>query len=155
LKLAEKYDINDPPNSAGGCLLTDPIFARRIKDLYQHNEDIPDMNDVELLKVGRHFRFSGNKKLIVGRSKEENAILDVLTLKIDLKIIVKDYVGPTCIFRGKEPTDDEIITCARIALRYSDAPKNNSSSVKIISNDSENEVIVHPLDNESIARIRI
>lgn len=155
IKLAEKYDIIDPPNSAGGCLLTDPIFAKRIKDLYEHNITIPDINDVELLKIGRHFRISKEKKLIVGRNREENTVLEALAIKKDLKIIVKDYVGPTCIFRGKEPTRDEIIMCARIAVRYSDAPKTNYSIVKIFGNDYENEFSVLPLDNNNIENIRI
>jgi len=155
IKLAEKYDIIDPPNSAGGCLLTDPIFAKRIKDLYEHNIMIPDINDVELLKIGRHFRISKEKKLIVGRNREENTVLEALAIKKDLKIIVKDYVGPTCIFRGKEPTRDEIIMCARIAVRYSDAPKTNYSIVKIFGNEYENEFSVLPLDNNSIENIRI
>ncbi|MFB5620868.1 MAG: tRNA (5-methylaminomethyl-2-thiouridylate)-methyltransferase, partial [Nitrosopumilus sp.] len=155
LRLAEKYDISDPPNSAGGCLLTDPIFAKRIKDLYKHNGAIPDINDVELLKLGRHFRVSGDKKFIVGRSKEENRVLEVLSLKKDLKIMVKDYVGPTCILRGNKPTEDEIMICARIAVRYSDAPKDNPSIVKIIANQYKKEISALPLDNESIAKIRI
>ena len=155
IKLAEKYDINDPPNSAGGCLLTDPIFSKRIKDLYEHNITIPDINDVELLKIGRHFRISGEKKLIVGRNREENTVLEALAIKKDLKIIVKDYVGPTCIFRGKKPTKDEIIMCARIAVRYSDAPKHDHSIVKICGNNYENEFSVMPLDEYSIDNIRI
>ena len=155
IKLAEKYDINDPPNSAGGCLLTDPIFSKRIKDLYEHNMTIPDINDVELLKIGRHFRISGEKKLIVGRNREENTVLEALAIKKDLKIIVKDYVGPTCIFRGKKPTKDEIIMCARIAVRYSDAPKNDYSIVKICGHAYENEFSVMPLDEYSIDNIRI
>lgn len=155
IKLAEKYDINDPPNSAGGCLLTDPIFSKRIKDLYEHNMTIPDINDVELLKIGRHFRISGEKKLIVGRNREENTVLEALAIKKDLKIIVKHYVGPTCIFRGKKPTKDEIIMCARIAVRYSDAPKNDHSIVKICGNNYENEFSVMPLDEYSIDNIRI
>jgi len=155
IKLAEKYDIIDPPNSAGGCLLTDPIFSKRIKDLYEHNITIPNINDVELLKIGRHFRISGEKKLIVGRNREENTVLEALAIKKDLKIIVKDFVGPTCIFRGKEPTKDEIIMCARIAVRYSDAPKNNISIVKICGHNYENEFSVMPLDNHSIDNIRI
>ena len=58
LQLAKKYDIIDPPNAAGGCLLTDPAFSKRVRDLYDHSKDTPDINDVELLKIGRHFRLS-------------------------------------------------------------------------------------------------
>ncbi len=94
LQLAKKYDIADPPNAAGGCLLTDPAFSKRVRDLYNHCKDIyPDMNDVELLKIGRHFRLSDNTKLIVGRNKMENEILESLKLDDDILIEVSDHVG--------------------------------------------------------------
>ncbi len=47
--------------AAGGCLLTDPQFSKRIRDLMEYLDDpdkVPTINDIELLKVGRHFRLS-------------------------------------------------------------------------------------------------
>ena len=102
LQLAKKYDIADPPNAAGGCLLTDPAFSKRVRDLYDHSKDtLPDMNDVELLKIGRHFRLSENTKLIVGRNKMENEVLESLKLDDDIIIEVSNHVGPTCLLRTK------------------------------------------------------
>ncbi|MFI5422879.1 MAG: tRNA (5-methylaminomethyl-2-thiouridylate)-methyltransferase, partial [Nitrososphaerales archaeon] len=78
LALARKFGIDDPPNAAGGCLLTDPQFSTRIRDLMRHLDDpekVPSINDVELLKVGRHFRLSNVAKLIVGRDQNENYIM--------------------------------------------------------------------------------
>jgi len=78
LALARKFGIDDPPNAAGGCLLTDPQFSKRIRDLMQYLDDpekVPSINDVELLKVGRHFRLSHAAKLIVGRDQNENYIM--------------------------------------------------------------------------------
>ncbi len=83
LQLANKFDIADPPNSAGGCLLTDPQFAVRIRDLMKYSVSEPGINDVELLKLGRHFRFNDYSKLIVGRNHGENEILLSLSLKSD------------------------------------------------------------------------
>jgi len=71
IDLAEQYAVHDYPCPAGGCLLTDPGFAKRIKDLMDHDIDF-STNDVHLLKIGRHFRFSGEVKLVVGRNEEEN-----------------------------------------------------------------------------------
>jgi len=41
MRLAEEYGIRDYPCPAGGCLLTDPAFARRIKDLMIHHPASP------------------------------------------------------------------------------------------------------------------
>jgi hypothetical protein len=71
MALAKRYGINDYPCPAGGCRLTDPNFARRMRDLVRYKEDF-DLNNVNLLKVGRHFRLSPKAKAVVGRNEEEN-----------------------------------------------------------------------------------
>ena len=55
MALAENYGLNDYPAPAGGCLLTDPIFSRRLKELLAHSPE-PELREIELLKTGRHFR---------------------------------------------------------------------------------------------------
>lgn len=170
LQLAKKFDISDPPNAAGGCLLTDPAFSIRIRDLYDHTkEGIPDMNDIELLKIGRHFRLSDNTKLIVGRNKIENEILDSLKLDDDIIIEASNYVGPTCLVRTKNrsssslssslpptPSEKEIEIAASTALRYSDSPKDKLSNVRIKSvGHDEKEIQVFPIDNQVLDKLRI
>ena len=70
LELAAKYGIKEFPNPSGGCLLTDPGFTKRVRDIIAHN----DLNlvSLRLLKVGRHFRLSDTTKLVIGRDQEEN-----------------------------------------------------------------------------------
>ncbi|HJT86122.1 MAG TPA: hypothetical protein VJ697_16705 [Nitrososphaeraceae archaeon] len=157
LQLAKKYDIIDPPNSAGGCLLTDPAFSIRVRDLYDHSNGIPDLNDIELLKIGRHFRLSNDTKLIVGRNKNENDIINSLKLENDIVIEVSNYVGPTCILRTKKPlhAEREIEIAASTALRYSDSPKNSSSKVIIKTGQSQKEIQVFPIDNKVLDKLRI
>ena len=175
LQLAKKYDIIDPPNSAGGCLLTDPAFSIRVRDLYDHSNGIPDLNDIELLKIGRHFRLSNDTKLIVGRNKNENEIIHALKLENDILVEVSDYVGPTCILRTKKQpqstvtsmsssilpsslqTNKEIEIAASTALRYSDSPKDKVSKVKIKNSDSkeEKEIQVFPIEDKILDKLRI
>ena len=62
---------------AGGCLLTDKTFSRKVRDLFDHCAD-PDMTDIHLLKIGRHFRFPDGRKVIVARNEEENRKLEAL-----------------------------------------------------------------------------
>ena len=135
LELAKKFGIEDPPNAGGGCLLTDPAFSLRAKDLFEHKET-PTINDIDLLKVGRHFRFDQKIKFVVGRKKEENEIIKSLALTNDILFEARDHMGPISILRG-DSLDRFEKFAAEITLRYSDAQK-NEQSVVIIKKDNKN-----------------
>lgn len=155
LTLAKHFGISEPPNAAGGCLLTDPSFSKRVKDTLDHCDDIPTLNDIELLKVGRHFRITHDAKFVVGRNKDENEIIKALVADGDIVLEVKDYVGPTCILRCKMYNDSLLVKCAAIAARYSDAPRQDLTKVSITVNEDKSEVRVMPADNETIEMMRI
>jgi tRNA-specific 2-thiouridylase len=155
LALARHYDMSDPPNAAGGCLLTDPSFSKRVKDIIDHSSDVPTLNDIELLKVGRHFRITNDAKLVVGRNKDENEVIQALATEGDIIIEVKDYVGPTCLLRCKNHDQSLLKTCCAIAARYSDAPKQETSKVSIFFKDCRDEMIVTSADIGTIERLRI
>jgi tRNA U34 2-thiouridine synthase MnmA/TrmU len=141
-KLAEDLGIIEYPNPAGGCLLTDPQFSKRVRDLFEHN-DKPSLNDIELLKVGRHFRLN-DAKLIVGRNKDENDKIEALALKDDILLEAKEYKGPVGLLRG----EGDIELAASIVLRYSDAPRDKES---IISINREKELLISPI-NDNIGK---
>jgi tRNA U34 2-thiouridine synthase MnmA/TrmU len=155
LALARHFEMSDPPNAAGGCLLTDPSFSKRVKDIINHSSDVPTLNDIELLKVGRHFRITNDAKLVVGRNKDENEVIKALATEGDIIIEVKDYVGPTCILRCKNYDHSLLKTCGAIAARYSDAPKQETSMVSIIFKGCRDEMIVTSADIGTIERLRI
>jgi tRNA-specific 2-thiouridylase len=155
LTLAKHFGISEPPNAAGGCLLTDPGFSKRVKDIMDHCDDIPKLNDIELLKVGRHFRILHDAKFVVGRNKDENEVMKALVTDGDIIIEVKDYVGPTCILRCKNYDDPLLAKCAAIAARYSDAPRDKPSKVSIIIDAKKSEVTVLPADIHIIEKLRI
>jgi tRNA-specific 2-thiouridylase len=155
LALARHFDMSDPPNAAGGCLLTDPSFSKRVKDIIDHSSDVPTLNDIELLKVGRHFRITNDAKLVVGRNKDENEVIKALATEGDIIIEVKDYVGPTCILRCKNHDHSLLKTCGAIAARYSDAPKQEASMVSIIFKGCRDEMTVTPADIGTMERLRI
>ncbi|MCK4272394.1 tRNA 4-thiouridine(8) synthase ThiI, partial [bacterium] len=83
MELAAFYGIQDYPAPAGGCLLTDPIFSRRLRDLFQHSDSVT-VQDLELLKVGRHLRLDDGFKMVVGRNQSENKRLGELCAPDDL-----------------------------------------------------------------------
>lgn len=156
LEMAKHFGVAEPPNAAGGCLLTDPAFSKRVEDIMDHckEKDIPSINDIELLKVGRHFRLTPDAKLVVGRNKDENEVVKALVADGDVIIEARDYVGPTCVLRGKY--DGVLVEkCAGIVLRYSDAPKDAESKVKITINGAETERAARPGDGAEIDSLRI
>jgi tRNA U34 2-thiouridine synthase MnmA/TrmU len=155
LMLAKHFGISEPPNAAGGCLLTDPSFSKRVKDILDHCDEIPTLNDIELLKVGRHLRITHDAKFVVGRNKDENEVIKALLADGDVIMEVKDYVGPTCILRSKNYDDSLIIKCAAITARYSDAPRDDLSKVSITVNGDKREITVMPADIETIEMMRI
>jgi len=97
MELAKKWKIKSWPTPAGGCLLTDPGFSKRLKKLF---EIFPACggNDVLLLKYGRHF-IKDKTKIIVGRNKEENEKIENLAQKGDIIIQMQNYPGPSTLVR--------------------------------------------------------
>ena len=130
IKLAEAFGISDYPAPSGGCLLTDPPFSRRVKDLLQHQEECRE-RDFELLKYGRHFRLSDNLKIIVGRTKEENKHIVRLTdPDKDILLHTTDIPGPTALVPFGAP-DEVVHEAASICAAYSKAKEGQLARVLV------------------------
>jgi hypothetical protein len=78
------------------------------------------VHDVNLLKVGRHFRLSENSKLVIGRNEAENSRIDALVRDGDTVLQVADVPGPTALVRGSAGPR-ELETAAAIVARYTKA----------------------------------
>ncbi len=139
--LAKRYGIGDFPEPAGGCLLTDPAFSRRLRDLLTHQGEIK-IRDIELLKVGRHFRLDESTKVIIGRRKEENERLLELAQDGDMIIRVMDYPGPIALIPCSPPKPSHDIA-ASLCIRYSDAP-NNTPILVLLEKDGGEETLELP-----------
>jgi len=126
MNLAKMLDITDYSNPAGGCLLTDPEFTKRLKDLMTHGT--LDMNNIGLLKIGRHFRFSPGAKLVVGRNEKENMRLLEFAQKGDYLFMPKDIAGPTALGRGSFDEGLIKISCS-IVCSYSDLESSASADI--------------------------
>lgn len=153
LDMAKKYGIENPPNAGGGCLLTDPSFGLRAKDLFAHTET-PTINDIDLLKIGRHFRFDEQTKFVVGRNKDENEMIKAIALPGDILFQARDHMGPVSILRGKN-ADVYVKFASSITLRYSDAPKGEQALVIINKDNTKEEIIVQHAEEESYIKFRI
>jgi tRNA U34 2-thiouridine synthase MnmA/TrmU len=148
IALARQFGIKDYPGPAGGCLLTDKNFARRLKEAFAHNEET--MRELKMLRVGRHFRLQSGRKVIVGRDERENKILANLGTKEDCWLEPVDIPGPlTLLIKSRAEADIEI--AARLCARYSDGK--NLAGVKVKWNGRV--LCVAPLDENSVNEMRI
>jgi tRNA U34 2-thiouridine synthase MnmA/TrmU len=155
IQLADHYGIRDYPCPAGGCLLTDPGFAKRIRDLIQHHLDFT-LNDVHLLKTGRHFRLSPKLKLVVGRNEEENQKIHTFSEDGDILLKLFRFPGPLSLLRG-EAGEREIEKAAAITARYSKAKDLEKVEVicKKAREDGDRSLSVSPLSEKEIEELMI
>ncbi|MGH4126131.1 MAG: tRNA 4-thiouridine(8) synthase ThiI [Clostridium sp.] len=116
MELAEKWGIKDYPSPAGGCKLTEPNYSVRLRELIEHKEGA-SKNDLDLLKIGRHFRLSKDAKIISTRTQEEGELLKPLLRSEDLIFQTSDYNGSTIVIIGKA-TNEDIELAAKVSGRY-------------------------------------
>lgn len=100
MEYAERSDIHDYPCPAGGCLLTDPNFGRRLRDYFDHAAE-PALRDMPLLKVGRHRRLENGDKIVIARNEKECEQLERLASP-DEHLLIPDFPGPTVLLQGRD-----------------------------------------------------
>ncbi len=164
MELAIKYGILEYPNPAGGCLLTDPQFSIRVKDLFEHQEEI-DLEDMEMLRIGRHFRVDGATKLIVGRNEQENVTLVEYLAPGRVLFEPDDFPAPSVLLVGP-PNDAAEQLALRMIAAYT-RPEKRPSEAKVhrrigfswdampVSPPGESVALGKALENTELERMRI
>jgi len=154
MELAAQYGISEYPSPAGGCLLTERVFSKRLAEAFDHGED--SLETIELLSLGRHFRLPSGARLVVGRDEAEND--ELLRRKPAGAVVVDagDLPGPvglvllsSCL--GALVVDSDRVLAARICARYSDKRREPAVNVKV----AESEITVQPAGEEEAARLLI
>ena len=145
LKLAKDWGLEPfvkPP--AGGCILTEEVYSRRLLDHLKHNKEM-SREEMKLLNVGRHFR-NGSYKFIVGRKESENKEL----LKLSKNAYVFDALHvPGPIVLTFDDIDEEAKKfIASVTAGYSDANDREAAEVKVAKEGKEEVLTVKPLDKK-------
>jgi hypothetical protein len=135
MELAREFGITQYPSPAGGCLLTDPIFSRRLRDLLGR-EPYWTVRDLRLLSLGRHLRPLPDRKLVVGRNHQENERIESLAGPEDVLLSAVDHPGPTVLVPYGGP-DEFLEKAAAVCLRYGDAPPGPPYPVRLRQGDRE------------------
>jgi tRNA-uridine 2-sulfurtransferase len=153
MSLAKEFGLTDYPAPAGGCLLTEPNYSHRLKELLGHDQD-PCVEDLSLLKLGRHFRLSSRCKVIVGRDEAENRSLLSMSGNKWPYMTAENCGSPVTVIRGE--ADEEIIhTAASICARYSDARDLNVAEVSVYNGNDKYQLTVSPAKEEIIQNFKI
>lgn len=117
IELTKRFNTVNYPCASGGCLLTYGEFANKLRDLFEHKKRVFP-KDVNLLKIGRRFRF-GKNKIIVGRNEHENPILRGAKHANDYFFEVPNCGSPISILQGPK-TKAAIEKAAGLTIFYSD-----------------------------------
>jgi tRNA U34 2-thiouridine synthase MnmA/TrmU len=116
-QLAREYNITKFSAPAGGCLLTDQNFARRMKDTLDHG--YRNFRETIALKWGRHYRFNENFKVILGRDEEENSGLVRYAHPDDILMKLPNDDGPTALIKGANPPEEILKQAAYLIQHFS------------------------------------
>jgi tRNA-specific 2-thiouridylase len=158
IELAKQWGIKDYPSPAGGCMLTEPQFAKRLRDLYSHGKEKVEPIDIKLLRIGRHMRISPDARVICTRNESEYGPLMELVKDEYLIFDTADCSGSTAVLIPSEAgvfSREDIMFAASVAARYSKEKEKDSVRVKFKKkNDKEYEYIwVKPVGDEDIRKV--
>ncbi|MDA8154864.1 MAG: 7-cyano-7-deazaguanine synthase [Actinomycetota bacterium] len=158
MKLAEEFGLDDYPNPAGGCLLTEPNYAWRLKELLELTPN-PTLLELGLLRLGRHFRPSAQSpvKIIAGRDEGENNELEKLIAPGDTYMMSADQKSPIVLITGTDQPGAALINmAASICARYSRSKNQPAVKIDVFSGGKlAASVQAAPAKDEVIDALRI
>jgi len=151
IALAEHFGFRDYAQPAGGCcFLTDENYTHRLSDLWATRGDKHyELDDIMLLKVGRHLRPRPNFKLIIGREEGENNYLGGYRNRF-VHMTATSHHGPLVLVEG-ETSEDDITLAARLTARFGQGRHAEKVTVEVsVPHHGSRLVEVSPLPSEEI-----
>jgi tRNA-specific 2-thiouridylase len=132
LELAREIGLDNFESPGGGCLLTDANFAKKMVDFIKY--DTFEVQDIPVMKFGRHFRLTDGAKLVVGRNKEENQHLQNIMNDKFYHLKTIGIPGPHGLL-SKNATEGDKALASQAMLTYTKATQDGE--YKIAFDDEE------------------
>ncbi|MDF1688454.1 MAG: tRNA (5-methylaminomethyl-2-thiouridylate)-methyltransferase [Cycloclasticus sp.] len=150
MALAEKFGFDDYAQPAGGCcFLTDKSYSVKLTDLWaSRGKRDYEIDDIMLLKVGRHLRPKPNFKLIVAREEGENNFLQGYKKQF-ITLRTMSHKGPLTLLDGTA-SDDDLKLAAQIVARFSQGREADQVDVEVTDNGVHKNFTVKPLRSDEI-----
>jgi len=154
IQLAADFEVTDYPCPAGGCLLTETSFAPKVRDIFDHCDEL-NLRDFRMLKVGRHFRIGERTKLIIGRDEAENKLLETAMRPEETALQWMDGGTPLAIMTGEQ--GEELLDLAsRLLLRYTRAETGDTCRIRLNRNGAEFlKTVSNTISEAEVERFRI
>jgi len=153
IALAKQFGFEEYSQPAGGCcFLTDPNYSRKLRDLWERRSGRSyELDDIILLKIGRHFRPAPNFKVIVAREEGEGNFLHGYR-KQYISLRTLSHPGPEALIEGTVDSD-ALHTAARILARYSQGRNAAQVCVEVeITDGTKHELQVPPFSPQEIPK---
>jgi tRNA U34 2-thiouridine synthase MnmA/TrmU len=151
MALAASFGFEDYAQPAGGCcFLTDKQYSHKLADLWKaRGERRYELDDIMLLKVGRHIRPRPNFKMIIGREEGENKFLHGYR-KQYTHMLTTSHKGPLVLIDG-ETSQDDLDLAAQIAARFGQGRDAEKVDVEVHTLDGASQSLqVQPMAGEAI-----
>lgn len=152
MAMAEQFGFDDYAQPAGGCcFLTDASYSSKLVDLWKARDGDKqyDLDDVMLLKVGRHIRPGQNFKVIVAREEGEGRFMQGYKKEF-ITMHCASHAGPLVLVDGS-PSAEDLFLAARITARYGQGRNAEQVDVNIADKDGSERVIqVKPFGSDEI-----
>ncbi len=141
IELATKMGITDFPSPAGGCILTEPVRAARIRALYALNKpELLTAANIRFLLQGRQYRLPSGAWLCMGRKQAENEVIEAQQSGDDLLIKAAQRPGPSGLLRFSKGVADHELAAAIVA-RYLKKTDATVQEMRILQSDGRSEII--------------
>jgi len=144
LVMAEAYGWEDYESPGGGCLLTESHYSSRITEFIAF--DTFEVEDIELLKFGRHFRLPDGAKLAVGRDKEDNEGLQAI--QSEKYVTIKLPIGGPFSLLSADASSEDRALAAKLAMTYARSSAEESYDVEV----GEETITVSPFAEKKEAQ---
>jgi tRNA U34 2-thiouridine synthase MnmA/TrmU len=135
MALARQFGFEDYAQPAGGCcFLTDQQYSVKLADLWAtRGKREYDLDDIMLLKVGRHLRPRPHFKLIIGREEGENRFMEGYRRRF-VYLLPLSHTGPLVLLDGEADSDD-LELAARLTARFSHGRDAERVTVEVTGKD--------------------
>ncbi len=144
LAMAKAYGWEDYESPGGGCLLTESHYSDRITEFIEF--DTFEVEDIELLKFGRHFRLPDGAKLAVGRDKEDNEGLQAI--QSNKYVTIKLPIGGPFSLLSVDASSEDRALAAKLAMTYARSSAEESYDVEV----GEETITVSPFAEKKEAQ---
>jgi tRNA U34 2-thiouridine synthase MnmA/TrmU len=122
IELARTYGLRHYQSPGGGCLLTDANFSEKLRDLFDHTSEADtNMDDVALLRLGRHIRVTAEIKVVLGRDADENGKLAGFENETRWRVEPSGFPGPAALVCGPRNAAS-LAHATRLIARYTRVP---------------------------------